>query len=215
MEAIDVFFSGTPQQFAAAVNSLVGSRLLPKTGKIVFNVSRKDSDSVLIRVQTPDPIEHAHGESLRGSYIAEIEAHTVPTGACVTLRETGFAPEHWEAALHWWEVLLSRLRFEGWQVWTAGEPAQAERDEDAPKIGRPRTADRDPGDPLREVMEDELRKYLRWRLREHKSQEDAANLVGRSRRALEDYRKTPWGQAIEDEIRQEIEAQRAQKVRKV
>ena len=41
MEAIDVFFSGTPQQFAVTVNSLVGSRLLPETGKIIFDVKQR------------------------------------------------------------------------------------------------------------------------------------------------------------------------------
>jgi hypothetical protein len=121
MEAIDVFFSGTPQQFADVVNSLVGSRLLPETGKIIFNVASEDR-TVLIEVQTPDAIEHARGVSLGGSYIAEIKAHTVPAGACVTLRCK--FPEYEEAARHWWEVLLARLRFEGWRVWTTGEPAQ-------------------------------------------------------------------------------------------
>ena len=131
MEAIDVFFSGTPQQFAVTVNSLVGSRLLPETGKIIFDVKREDPDSVLIEVQTPEDIKHAHGVTMRGAYIAEIEVHTIPTGTCVTLR-CNF-PEYEEAARHWWEALLDRLRFEGWRVWTAAKPAQAERAEDAPK----------------------------------------------------------------------------------
>jgi hypothetical protein len=132
MEAIDVFFSGTPQQFAVTVNSLVGSRLLPETGKIIFDVKREEPDSVLIEVQTPEDIEHARGVTMRGAYIAEIEAHTAPTGTCVTLRP-GLYREYDPVALRWWEALLDRLRFEGWRVWTTGEPAQAEQVEDAPK----------------------------------------------------------------------------------
>jgi hypothetical protein len=137
MIAIEVFFSGTPQQFAGAVNNLVGSRLLPETGKIVFDVRQRKPDKVLIRVQTPEDIPHAESVTISGSYITEIEAHTVPAGACVTLRP-GLHREYDPVALRWWEVLLARLRFEGWRVWTAGEPAQADADADAPKIGAPK-----------------------------------------------------------------------------
>ena len=135
MEAIDVFFSGTPRQFADMVNSLVGSRYFLK-------LARSSSTWQAKSRQRADQGTNARRHTTRPrrvpgqKCIATIEAHTVPAGACVTLRP-GLNREHYPVALRWWEVLLARLRFEGWQVWTAGEPAQVEHDEDAPKIQTP------------------------------------------------------------------------------
>ena len=177
MEAIDVFFSGTPQQFAAAVNSLVGSRLLPKTGKIVFNVSRKDSDSVLIRVQTPDPIDTPTA--------SPCAVPTSPRSKCTPSRPAPALRCERPAS----RQNIGKLPCTGGKCCCPAYVSRAGRSGQPASLRRPnatKTRRRSVGrglptetlgHPLREVMEDELRKYLRWRLREHKSQEDAANLV--------------------------------------
>ncbi len=82
-----------------------------------------------------------------------------------------------------------------------------------PKIGAPRLADLEKGDPRREVMENELRKYLRYRLAiPPKGADEAAQLVGKSRTTLERYRET-WPE-IEAEVQAELAA-KAYEVRKV
>jgi hypothetical protein len=213
MNATEVFFSGTPQQLANAVNNLEASYLYSETGKIVFNVVRqRQPDKVRIRIHTPEKIPHADGATVEGSPIAEIEAHTVPTGTCITLRP-GLHREYDPVALRWWEVLLARLRLEGWQVWTAGEQSAqpTERAEDASKIGAPKLTELEDGDPRAESMKGDLRKYLRYHLgRNHHTQTKAAQLVGKARTTLERYRKT-WPE-IEVEIKREIEGQKVRKV---
>ena len=91
-------------------------------------------------------------------------------------------------------------------------PAQAEHDADAPKIGAPRLANLEKGDPRRKVMENELRKYFRYRLAiPPKGADEAAQLVGKSRTTFERYRET-WPE-IEAEVQAELAA-KADKVRK-
>jgi hypothetical protein len=97
---------------------------------------------------------------------------------------------------------------EGW----SGRESKQTRDQ--PKIGAPKLSELDDGDPRVEVLKNELRQYLRYRLAKHpKSQDEAAQLVGKGRTTLERYRET-WPE-IEVEIKKEIEASLAQKVRKV
>lgn len=223
---------GTPAQIARRVLAVLAEdpdlRLLvhPRTadkpatlidltakmrGRLAVDIP-DDAGVVLIEiVDSYTPGKHSRSGLVQAEQLAGYTLLTASARLAQWTKHTQEAPaersliEDFAAMAPLWEQIEAELTARGLVI------DQAQEVDNGP-MGARRLADLEPSEPRREVMEGELRKYLRY-FYGGKSREEAAQLVGRARSTLERYRQTWPG--IEDEVRQEARARQTRTVRNV